>query len=466
MAPPADRRGAEKPPADPRAPLTAEKKLLSAIPLKKLDAKSVAEKIAKLLPDSVTVVAARDENTLIVYAGAKGTDDVHLVLRALGEELPKEPARELAPDPKPPAGQKTFAVRFQGVPWDEVFDWYAKVSGLTLVTAEKPTGKLTFESPAGKQYTLAEITDILNEALTQQKFILVRRTTTFFLHPADERLDRTKLPRVELPDLSTRGRTEMVEVRIPLSALDAGEIRDDINRLLTPFGAVVLARGRELIVSDTAGNIDRIARTIDALEKANRKPVVPAGEPKRYPVNFNRATWEEVFRWYAKESGLGWATDVVPGGTFTLQPPYTRVVPADPIKQAPPEKQVARKDLTLDEITDRINEALLAQKWLLVPLPHPWERMFHVIRVDEKIDPKLVKTVSRKDLDTEGKYTLVEVTIDFTYPDAPPLDKVLKTKLSPFGRMVPGRGKTVTIRDIAGNLRQFGPSRGEGTPNP
>src|SRR5262249_47882776 len=93
---------ADKPAAE------AENKLPTAIPLKKLNAKVTAEKLLKLLPETVTVAAARDENTLLVYATPKGLEDVRLVLRTLGEELPKEAAK-----PAKSAEPKKYAFRFK-----------------------------------------------------------------------------------------------------------------------------------------------------------------------------------------------------------------------------------------------------------------------------------------------------------------------------------------------------------------
>jgi RNA polymerase sigma factor (sigma-70 family) len=434
-------------------PTVGGEPVLRAIQLKKLNAEDVAPELRELLTPEGRLVPLATQNQIIVQDHPEGLKRIEQRVRELEERVP-----DRRPDPSAPAPPKKFAVRFKNTKWDDLLTWYAEASGLTLITTVKPTGNFTFEPPAGAQFTLPEITDVINEALTPQKLILIRRHMTFFIHPADERIGPDCVPRIELGNLPTRGRTELVEVRIPLRRLDAAEIKDDLAKMLTRFGAIEFARGRELIIRDTGGNIDRIAQTIDALDKADRTTAKPAPEPKKYQIKFERAAWKDVFAWYAQESGLERVGTALPGGTFTLVPPYTRPEPSDPLKTEPVEKPVPRQSLTLDEITDRINEALLGQKWLLVPRPR--EKTFLVVPADENVDPKLFRAVSRADLATEGKFTLVEVTIDFTRPGAPELIAVLRTKLSPFGRLVPvSGGTTITVRDIAGHLRDLVPPR-------
>jgi RNA polymerase sigma factor (sigma-70 family) len=96
-------------PRMPDRPKPAEDKVLSVIPLKKLDARPTADTLLELLPKSVTVAAARDENALLVYATARGTDDVRLVLRTLGEGTPTGRGLGSPPDERPEGGGATSA---------------------------------------------------------------------------------------------------------------------------------------------------------------------------------------------------------------------------------------------------------------------------------------------------------------------------------------------------------------------
>lgn len=147
-----------------------------------------------------------------------------------------------------------------------MFDWYAKESGLVLITTVKPTGTFTFVPKAERTYTLAEVTDILNEALLKKDFILIRRKMTFYLQPADEKLDGSLVRRVTLDELAEWGNTELVQVVLPVKNIDLdADLVAELKKLLTPFGTIVpLPKSNALLIADTAGNVRRIR---DALER-------------------------------------------------------------------------------------------------------------------------------------------------------------------------------------------------------
>lgn len=214
---------------------------------------------------------------LAVAAGLTGPVDVVLAQPAAQPD-PKMPAPgmpggvvPIAPvAPPAAAGDRTISFNFDKMQWDEVLDWYSKESGLTLITTVKPTGSLAFKPAKDKKFTMGEVTDLLNEALTQQKFILIRRNMTFFIHPADEKIDPTMVPRITLEELPKRGRTEIVEVILPIKGMVVADAQEELKRLLTPFGSMVpLEKSNSLLLRDTVGNIVRIRATLDEVEGKN-----------------------------------------------------------------------------------------------------------------------------------------------------------------------------------------------------
>ncbi len=166
--------------------------------------------------------------------------------------------------------KKTVSLNFDKMNWDEVLDWYSKESGLTLITTVKPTGSPTLKPNKDHKFTMAEVTDLINEALTQQKFILIRRHMTFFIQPADEKIDPTMLPRIELSELADRGKTEIVQVILPIEGMAVADAEEELQKLLTPFGSMVaLEKQNMILIQDTVGNIDRIRATLDAVDKGH-----------------------------------------------------------------------------------------------------------------------------------------------------------------------------------------------------
>jgi type II secretory pathway component GspD/PulD (secretin) len=191
---------------------------------------------------------------------------------------PEQPPAKADPPKAEPKEQKTYEIEFRNKPWGEVLEWYGEIVGLPFVGTVKPTGSLTLVGTKGKRYTLEEVTDLLNEALLAQKFILVRRATSFTVLPADEKIDPTLIPLVRLDELNKRGRTELVRVVIPLTNVNAVEVAPDIEKLLGPFGRVVpLNAANQLVVTDTAGNLRLIVQTITDIEAraADKKKDVP-----------------------------------------------------------------------------------------------------------------------------------------------------------------------------------------------
>jgi RNA polymerase sigma factor (sigma-70 family) len=174
---------------------------------------------------------------------------------------------------QPPGEANRFTFEMRDQPWSKVFEWYSEASGLPLVTAHKPTGTFTFIPAKGKRdFTLTEITDLLNEALLAQKYTLVRRPMSFTVLPADEKIDPALLPRVPLDDLGKRGKTELVTVVLQLTNVTAKDIATDVKKMLGVFGdMVVLEKANQLILQDTAFNLQQIRQMVNDLETRRRK---------------------------------------------------------------------------------------------------------------------------------------------------------------------------------------------------
>ncbi|HEY1191334.1 MAG TPA: secretin N-terminal domain-containing protein [Gemmata sp.] len=206
---------------------------------------------------------------LAAAAGLTGPVD-----RALAQPVapPVTMPTPTAPGPvkAPPVAEKEklVTIDFGLAGWNEVLDWYAKETGLTLITTVKPTGTVTLKPGKDKQFTIGQVTDLINEAMMQQKFLLIRRHMTFFIQPSDEKVDPTLLPRITLDELPKRGRTEIVQIVIPVKGMEVNDAVDELKRLLTPFGTIVpLTAPNAYLIQDTVGNIVRIKDTLDEIER-------------------------------------------------------------------------------------------------------------------------------------------------------------------------------------------------------
>ncbi len=174
--------------------------------------------------------------------------------------------------PKPPMTgtatpakvEKTYTVAFDQTPWSSVLDWFSKESGLIFISTEKVTGTLTLKSD--KKYTLAEVLDLINEALAQKNWVIIRREQSFLIHPASEKIDPNLLQQVTLEELATRGNTEVVQVVIPLKTVVAEDVVPQAKQQLSAFGAVSAFGTNQLIIRDKAKNIKTIYKHVLELE--------------------------------------------------------------------------------------------------------------------------------------------------------------------------------------------------------
>ena len=172
--------------------------------------------------------------------------------------------------------EKRVAFNMEGQRWSQVFQWLVDQTGLKYASSNNPQGSFTFKSPEGKKYTLGEIIDIINEGLDsnpdQQRYLLIRRDTSFVLVLADEKIDPVLVPRVSVDEVAGRGNTEVVTVVYSLNTLVAEEIAPEVKKLQGKYGEVVpLSRANQLVLQDSAGNLKRILKILKDIEENEGK---------------------------------------------------------------------------------------------------------------------------------------------------------------------------------------------------
>src|SRR5262249_43451295 len=149
--------------------------------------------ILKLLPHRVTVAPVRDQNAVIVYATEAEIAEVRRAFAACGEEPVKR-----------------FTPQFRRAALADVLAWYAKETGLTDASVALPKVTVGALSPKGRDFTIAEVPDLLTHALASDKLVLVRGEKSFRVHSTGDKLDPAVVPAVRPVDLPGRGDTELV----------------------------------------------------------------------------------------------------------------------------------------------------------------------------------------------------------------------------------------------------------------
>jgi eukaryotic-like serine/threonine-protein kinase len=236
------------------------------ISLKYLEAHAAAAEIKKVLRSAASVSVDDRTNSVILRGTA---EDVKRAVEAL--RIMDVVGNEKIESMLTTKADKTFAFSMNAKPWSQVFEWLADHSELPIMGDHKPTGTFTFTPPKDKQYTLAEILDVINEGLLsssdKQKYLLVRGVRSYILCAADERIDPILVPRLELMDLNQQGRTVLASIVVRLKSAEAAEVASEVKKMVGPFGDVLAIRwSNQLIIQDTVGNLKRIVDVLRELD--------------------------------------------------------------------------------------------------------------------------------------------------------------------------------------------------------
>jgi serine/threonine protein kinase len=169
-------------------------------------------------------------------------------------------------------------------------------------------------------------------------------------------------------------------------------------------------------------------------------PPAPAAKPgeKRLRIEIRDKPWRGVFEWLSDQTGEPVSHTSTPPGTLTF---------------SSPQGSAAAKDgYTIPEVIDILNDALLAQKYLLIRREGG---SFTVVPADEKLDPTLVPRVRIEDLKDRGRTEIVMIVLPLKAPTAKDLVPTAKKLLGPFGEVTALTDDRLLLQDTAGNLRRL-----------
>ncbi len=172
----------------------------------------------------------------------------------------------------PKSDKDTYHFEMRQKPWREVLEWLADRTQLAFIGVHIPTGTFTFIPTKGKQFTVPQIIDVINEGLlttdNTQKYILIRREHSFTLVPASEAIDPAIVPHISLRDLEKKGRTEVVRIIVQLKTMEAEITAREFKETMSKFGsATALTQSNQLVLQDTAGSLQEIVRRIKDIEE-------------------------------------------------------------------------------------------------------------------------------------------------------------------------------------------------------
>jgi hypothetical protein len=361
----------------------------------------------RLKVGSHTVRATKDGQTKseIVSIEKDGKATVKVSFESDG---PRAPIVDPNAGPSQPPFVKDFrqyTLQFQNEPWSAVFDGLTKLTGYPVTARTKPTGTFTFVSPKNeggmlRRYKLAEVIDIVNDALMQQHFLLVRRRERFIVMPTDEKINPTYFENVSSYELEQRGKTELVNYIVRLEHVRGMDARAELQKLLSPIGMATTIPGGGISISDKAENVRRIVQVLTDLDRRgadapNRfggvgsdgrlpPPAPPKVDERKFQIEFRDQPWGKIFDWFGEQAKTPVINNLKPAGTFSLFP---------------------AREYTLGEFFDLMNDSLMQEKYLLVRR----DKDFVVVRTDQKIDPSLYLQTAVAELPRHSRSDLVSI---------------------------------------------------------
>ncbi|TWU46014.1 Bacterial type II/III secretion system short domain protein [Novipirellula aureliae] len=164
--------------------------------------------------------------------------------------------------------------QFREQPWGDVLQWFASQEGLTLVMNQVPPGTFTYTDT--RSYSAAEAIDLLNSVLLTHGYTLVRREKMLTVFQLSNSIPIELVPRVQLEELPSRGRFELISVLFSLGNRPVDAVMKEVQPYLGSFGrAIPLPQSKQLLVIETAGKMDTINVLINTVPepKAAEKPV-------------------------------------------------------------------------------------------------------------------------------------------------------------------------------------------------
>ncbi len=134
---------------------------------------------------------------------------------------------------------------------------FADAAGLTWDREKVPPGTFTYFD--SKQYTPTEALNVLNGALLQKGYILIRRDRFAVVINVDEGIPQNLVPTVSIADLPKRASNELVRVVMLLEGKDAAKAATEVSDMLGPQGkAVALSVANSLVVTGLVKNVSEI----------------------------------------------------------------------------------------------------------------------------------------------------------------------------------------------------------------
>ncbi|MHC4833190.1 MAG: secretin N-terminal domain-containing protein, partial [Planctomycetota bacterium] len=228
---------------------------------------------ASLVAASLLAVGTQSSGASQQGPGTSPSSNLEGPGTAAASENPAENSNAATDDAPPASEAVRVRFNFKGQSWDQVLDWFSRTTGLPIVReVEVPKGTVDYLSP--RDYDLAEGLRLLNILLQTQDVMLRVEADRLHLQKLGE-MKRENIPTFtgELPDSITDD--QIVTLLLPLVNAAADEAAAQLEGLVAKYGSVTaLPKQNAVLLVETAGQVRRLQRIIDELDREDVENVV------------------------------------------------------------------------------------------------------------------------------------------------------------------------------------------------
>jgi type II secretion system protein D len=174
----------------------------------------------------------------------------------------------VAPVDQTKLADKKVNFEMRDKPWKNVLEWLCNETGMPIIANAIPTGSFTFYGNPKQTYRIPQIIDFLNDALTEKKYVIIRRQAVISVVPADQQIDPSYVPQIAVDQLKNYGATEIVKIIYQLKTTNAEDLAPEISKMMGPFKEVMpLTKSNQLILQDSAVTLQHVIDTIKQMEE-------------------------------------------------------------------------------------------------------------------------------------------------------------------------------------------------------
>jgi type II secretory pathway component GspD/PulD (secretin) len=176
--------------------------------------------------------------------------------------------------PPPVAAEPRVQFNFKGATFDQVIDFFSRVTGLPVVKkTDVPQGTLDYLAP--ESYTVSEALEILNIILQARGVMLLASDRMLFLQKLDESIPREAVP-VFVNELAGDVRpNDIVTVVRPLNAAQAEPLAEKLKVLVAPYGAMTaLAQQNAIVITETAAQVRRLLTIVEEVDREDPEDAI------------------------------------------------------------------------------------------------------------------------------------------------------------------------------------------------